>query len=1580
MSSSSSSVPPAASTTGIVAGSPHRRARVAILAVFAVLGIAVLFGAWMQVRVTQRAQLSAKLLNFAGRQRALSQIIARYVAPLAAEEGKSRLRATVDRMGSEGVETRKLIDSLIADGNVGLRDAKDALESSEVTRTALLKAAQLAMAPGVDETMHAKAVLALTDTFFPQQERVVGALQRFSEQDNHAAIRSEIAFATVLIFLLFLATIFVVEPVVRLVEQQHEASADRTAELERLSMVAQATSNAVVFTDVNRKITWVNAGFTRVTGYTAAEAIGQSPGALLQCDRTSPDTIRAIREALNAQQGFHGEILNQTKDGREYWLDLDIQPTFDKAGAFSGFLAIETDISQQVAQRERLASIFETVTDGLVLIDGSGAILEANPAAARILDLSIEQMRGRDAVAPSWSNIWQDGTPMPRDELPARVTLRTGVPLRNFVHGIRIADGSRRWLSVSTNALRDAHNAVVGVVASFSDVTSQLDRDERWELVISGSGLGTWDVHVPSGRAVYNARFAEMLGYAPAELAPRADIFEPLLHPDDREYVMQQLQAHLSGATPEYRVEYRMLRKDGTWAWILATGRVHERGVNGEPIRVVGSNIDISSIKALEARADETQERFEAAIAGTSDGLWDWALGSDQIWFSPRCFTLLGYTEGGPFAPPTVEQFHECVHVEDRATTLASLDALIRVDAACDYELRLQLQDGSYRWFRMRCKAQRDPIGRALRLAGSIQDIESEKQATLELSRARTNAETALREVAAFRTALDEHSILSVADRRGRINDVNTGFCRISGYTKEELIGQDHHVLNSGVHPREFWVDVWRSIGSGHAWRGEVCNRKKDGALYWVDSTIVPYVDSEGAVEKYISIRFDITAQKESEAALQRATTSLEDAQAVAGTGSWSFDLRSGVVEWSKQIYVLFGRNEEDSPPAFAAAMAYYTEEDGARLQAAVAIAATDGTPYSLQLETSRPANGVRYLRGDGRVRRDEKGHITGMFGTVTNVTEAVEREAQLAEARGDAEQMTVRLSETNRVLEAATAHANDMAAQAEQASQAKSEFLANMSHEIRTPLTAILGFTEVLRDDLEGSSHFTTGVAAIDTIRRAGQHLLTVINDILDLSKIEAGRLIIERVDTDVSRVLLDVDSLMRERAAGHGVSLRSTLATPVPGHILSDPTRLRQILMNLVGNAAKFTASGQIDVRAMVTSGTTAPMLRIEIEDTGPGMSAAQAQQLFQPFMQADASVTRKHGGTGLGLTICRRLASLMGGDVRLDFTAPGRGSRFSVELPLVAVANSALINDLDACDASTNADRNTLHALPVLSGRILLAEDGEDNQRLIAFHLRKAGAEVTIAANGQIALDALAAAALTATPFDLLVTDMQMPEMDGYSLARALRKQGSTLPIIALTAHAMAEDRQKCLDAGCDDYATKPIDRALLIGTCARWLAPADADVNLFPSPTRASGQSSASESHELDDPADVASYAEPTLLLSELADDPDMAELLEQFLADLPGRVDAIGVALDDNDQAHVASLAHQLKGAAGGYGFPTISDAARTLESGARLANDTTELRASLTVLLARARAAVDGWSSQNDTTAASSNGNTRYPS
>lgn len=394
----------------------------------------------------------------------------------------------------------------------------------------------------------------------------------------------------------------------------------------------------------------------------------------------------------------------------------------------------------------------------------------------------------------------------------------------------------------------------------------------------------------------------------------------------------------------------------------------------------------------------------------------------------------------------------------------------------------------------------------------------------------------------------------------------------------------------------------------------------------------------------------------------------------------------------------------------------------------------------------------------------------------------------------------------------------------AEAATKAKSEFLANMSHELRTPLTAILGFAESLLIDQQSQSE-EEFVESVRTILRNGEHLTGLINDILDLAKIEAGRYSVVAEPCSPYQLTNDVLKLMEVRSMAKRLPLVAEWSDVLPRQITIDETRLRQVLINLVGNAIKFTDKGQVAVSlryAAPPDGT--PTLIWEVTDTGIGMTPDACEKIFEPFVQADKKTSHRFGGTGLGLTITKRLVGMMGGDLSVS-SVPGQGSTFTVTFPL-PVADAALValTELSAAPEPPRAVENA-GARPdkaPLNCRVLLAEDGLDNQRLISFILRKHGATVDIADNGAIACEKVREAVSAGLPYDVILMDMQMPVLDGYGAARQLRADGCRRPIIALTANAMKGDREQCLQAGCTDYATKPIDRdALLelVAQCAR-----------------------------------------------------------------------------------------------------------------------------------------------------------------
>ncbi len=393
-----------------------------------------------------------------------------------------------------------------------------------------------------------------------------------------------------------------------------------------------------------------------------------------------------------------------------------------------------------------------------------------------------------------------------------------------------------------------------------------------------------------------------------------------------------------------------------------------------------------------------------------------------------------------------------------------------------------------------------------------------------------------------------------------------------------------------------------------------------------------------------------------------------------------------------------------------------------------------------------------------------------------------------------------------------------EQAEQFDELSKAKSAFLANMSHEIRTPLTAILGFADVLTGPYCDQDE---RIANATTIRRNSEHLLAVINDLLDYSKIESGKFTIEKLSCSPFQLVEEAIEMLHVRAKEKDIKLEVQYDLPLPESIQADPVRLKQIILNLVGNAVKFTHAGGVTVRVSMHDGGAGKLVQFDVIDTGIGLSREQSSRLFVPFQQADNSTSRKFGGSGLGLVISRHFAQMMGGDITIA-SEKGKGSTFTLEIEPGNIASARMIreqHDIPSFRKPRDWAKELAPKEVNIPARILLAEDGPDNQRLIAYLLRKVGADVTIVGNGRLAFDTALGAWQGGRGFDIVLMDMQMPEMDGYQATHALRKAGYDLPILALTAHALMGEREKCMKAGCDDFLTKPLNKAVMMETIAR-----------------------------------------------------------------------------------------------------------------------------------------------------------------
>ncbi|MEX2214640.1 MAG: response regulator [Phycisphaeraceae bacterium] len=496
----------------------------------------------------------------------------------------------------------------------------------------------------------------------------------------------------------------------------------------------------------------------------------------------------------------------------------------------------------------------------------------------------------------------------------------------------------------------------------------------------------------------------------------------------------------------------------------------------------------------------------------------------------------------------------------------------------------------------------------------------------------------------------------------------------------------------------------------------------------------------------------------------------------------------------------------------------------------------------------------------------------------------------------------------------------------AETANRTKSAFLANMSHEIRTPMSAIVGYTDLLLDPSQSDSD---RLNSINAIRASGEHLLTLINDILDLSKIEAGEMQVERIACCPCQILSEVASTMRVRATASKLAFEVISEGMIPCSIQSDPTRLRQILINLADNAVKFTQRGHVCLlmKLLTNDEGENPVLQFRVVDSGIGMTAQQMDRLFKPFSQADPSTTRRFGGTGLGLTISKQLARLLGGDVTVE-SELGRGTSFTLTIDPGALDAKRMLRDCS--EAVTQTESKPPTDTPTnLTGHLLLAEDGPHNQHVLSIYLRQAGVELLIADNGRIACDMALKAMNDGKPFDLILMDMQMPELDGYGATAELRQRGCEAPIIALTAHAMAGDRKKCIRAGCTDYLTKPVSKDKLLRMVANYLAAGEA-MKVTQGEANKTTATHAPVAGDDSQRPDSGHAAKPQPLRTSGVE-PALEPYLKQFISELPDQVRQIVEMTSQRDLESLRRMLHGLRGIGGLYGLMPITDLAGRAE-------------------------------------------------
>jgi PAS domain S-box-containing protein len=1071
------------------------------------------------------------------------------------------------------------------------------------------------------------------------------------------------------------------------------------------------------------------------------------------------------------------------------------------------------------------------------------------------------------------------------------------------------------------------------------DSLTDHERLERLSVATQAAGIFVWELDWSTNEISFDGNRLEQATsnrHYGQEL--NRELFR-FVHPDDLNVGHKAILDALGEGSADAAFRYRLRLADGSIRYVHASARTRTDG-EGKPLKSLGVSWDctaeVEAAARLRLNTEQQRKLLEhLSLAAEAAGIecWEYDYAREQFtWFHKLADDFgdpaLGAEERGKRAIASIEP-------QDAETVrAATAKALADGTTSMTIRMRRRNRDGQLRHLQLYQRFMRDDEGRPLRALGATRDITAEIE-TAERFRAQAEAlDDAQRRLE--RASLSIHEGHFEVDLTTGKHWASSSYYALLGYGAGELALDTIEHVDAIIHPD--YLSTAREMSArqqlsatGTPYDHDLMLRHKDGSYRWFHVRGQIERDAEGRAVRLSGSVEDVHKQKLTEDALKVARQRLE--RAIRGTqdGLWEWDLVNHSLWVSPRFEFLLGFPEGGLSGRVPGLEGLVHPEDLEICRGVQRAHVQGDAPYDMEVRVRSRTGSYRWVRIRGEAERDSSGKPLRLAGSMQDVTDAHAARDALIRATQEAQA----------------------------ANRSKSAFLANVSHEIRTPMNGIIGMTSLLLDSGLGSEQREYA----ETIRASANSLLTVINDILDFSKIEAGKLHIEVVDMDLPGSIAEVATLLAFQAAQKSLNLEVHVSPEIPRWVRGDRQRIRQCLINLVGNAIKFTQVGRVTVDVSLAGREEDRALtRFEVRDTGIGIAAQTLPTLFRPFVQADSSTTRHFGGTGLGLSIVCRLVELMGGEVGVT-SELGRGSTFWFVLPLERAAASQLPQGAPAPGAHPMPDARTpgRPGAPRFDcrfrGRVLLVEDNLVNQKVARGFLERLGCEVAVAANGLEAVEMFAR-----TDFDLVLLDLQMPIMDGYAATARLRTldRGARTPIVALTASAMAGQLERCLEAGMDDLITKPLDVERLQSVLEHFGLENDG---------RAAG--GAVGASTLDDPGVVELVAAdpgcPPLdrhAFGELTgQDSEFArEIAHTFLETSKQLLAQLDHCAEQGDRAAIARAAHSLKGACANIHARPLYELCGELESGAASlgAPQLAELMAGIAAERRRVAAALHG--------------------